>query len=122
MSISNPKQIKLRASAFGVCDSGPLRYRLAREFNICMYHKTLIHVFFGYFCRKYKFRHNIRVRNSFESSYREHSGSVVECLNQDRGAAGSASLCFVLEQDTVILAKHWFNPGRPVSTKLKMAD
>ena len=38
---------------------------------------------------------------------REHSGSVVECLTQDRGAgviASPVSLCCVLEQDTFILA------------------
>ena len=55
--------------------------------------------------------------------FRERSGSVVECLTRDRGAAGvrasPASLCCVLEQDTLILAKYWFNPGRPVPTLLK---
>ena len=38
---------------------------------------------------------------------REHSGSVVEGLTEDRGAAGrdsSASLCCDIEQDTFILA------------------
>ena len=45
----------------------------------------------------------------------EHSGSLVECLTRDRGAAGlssPASLPCVLAQDTLILALYWFNPGR----------
>ena len=39
--------------------------------------------------------------------YREHSGSVVECLTRDRGLRGRASpasLPCVLEHDTLILA------------------
>ena len=39
---------------------------------------------------------------------------MVECLTRDRGAVGSSltgvTSC-VLEQDTLILAEHWFNPG-----------
>ena len=50
----------------------------------------------------------------------ERSGSVVECLTREtegpRVRASSASLRFVLEQDTFILALYWFNPGRPVLT------
>ena len=35
----------------------------------------------------------------------ERSGSVVECLTQDRGVRASpASMCCVFEQDTLILA------------------
>ena len=47
----------------------------------------------------------------------ERIGSVVECLNRDWGAAGSnltgvTALCPWAR--TLILAKHWFNTGRPV--------
>ena len=52
---------------------------------------------------------------------REHSGSVVECLTRDQGAVGLSltGVCHlrcVLQQDTFIPAKYWFNPGRPVLT------
>ena len=121
MSISNPTQIKFPASAFGVCDlvrSNPVRSGTDYLENL-IFACTVKHLcmyFADIFCSKHKFRQKMRLRNSFESSYREHSGSAEECLNRDRGAAGSASLCFALEQDTFILALHWFNPGRPVST------
>ena len=47
----------------------------------------------------------------------ERSGSVVECLTRDRRAAGSSltgvtALCPWAR--TLILAKYWFNQGRPV--------
>ena len=35
---------------------------------------------------------------------KEHSGSVVECLTRDRGAAGWSHCVVVLEQDTFIPA------------------
>ena len=42
------------------------------------------------------------------------SGSVVECLTRDRGTAGfephRRHCDVVLEQNTFILAKYWFNP------------
>ena len=52
----------------------------------------------------------------------EHSGSVVESLTHDRRVAGLASpvsLHCVFEQETLILAYYWFNPGRPIPTLLK---
>ena len=54
---------------------------------------------------------------SMSKTYRERSGSVVECLTQDRRAVGSCltgvtALCPWAR--TFILAKYWFNPGRPV--------
>ena len=45
----------------------------------------------------------------------EGNGLVVECLTQDRGTpvlASPASLRCVLEQDTLILAKYWFQPRK----------
>ena len=42
-----------------------------------------------------------------KQSNMESSGPVVECLSRDRGVAGRASpasLCCVLEQDTLVLA------------------
>ena len=48
---------------------------------------------------------------------RERSDLMVECLTRDRRATGSsltggtAAVC-VLEQDTLILSKYCFNPGR----------
>ena len=43
---------------------------------------------------------------------------MVECLTRDRGAVGfephRRHCVVVLEQDTFILAKYWFKPGRPV--------
>ena len=53
----------------------------------------------------------------------ERSGSVVECLTRDRGAAGLSRtgvtvLCTWAR--TIILANYWFNPGRPVSLWLKV--
>ena len=43
--------------------------------------------------------------------YREGSGSVVECLTRDLGAASSS-----LTSVTALwsLSKYWFTPGRPV--------
>ena len=44
---------------------------------------------------------------------------MVECLTRDRGLrvrASSAALRYVIEQDTLVLAAYWFNPGRPVRT------
>ena len=35
---------------------------------------------------------------------KEHSGSLVECLTLEKGEGVGASLCYVLEQDTFILA------------------
>ena len=52
----------------------------------------------------------------------ERSGSVVGGLTRDRGAAGSSltgvtALC--PSAKTLIIAKYWFNSGRPVPLKLK---
>ena len=49
--------------------------------------------------------------------FSEGSGSVVECLTQDQGAAGQSltdvtALCPIAR--TLILAQYWFNQGRPV--------
>ena len=49
----------------------------------------------------------------------EGSGSVVECLSRDYGLRvqdSPASLHCILEQETFIFAKSWFNPGRPIPT------
>ena len=39
---------------------------------------------------------------------------MVECLTRGRGAAGSSLTGVTALQDTLILAKYWLNPGRPV--------
>ena len=41
-------------------------------------------------------------------------GSVVDYLTRDVGVQATLeSLCCILKQDTLILAKYWFNSGRP---------
>ena len=48
---------------------------------------------------------SICLKNYFKELYMEHSGSVVECLTQDRGFEPHQRHCIVvLEQDTFILA------------------
>ena len=43
------------------------------------------------------------------------SGRVLDSKPRGRGCEPHRRLCaVVLEQDTFILAKYWFNPGRPV--------
>ena len=56
-----------------------------------------------------------------QTKHRERSGSVCAWLETKglRVWASPASLSCVVEQDTLILAKYWFNPGRPVPTYLK---
>ena len=49
----------------------------------------------------------------FMTNCGERSGSVLE-TEGPRVRASPASLRCGLEQDTLILAKYWFNPGRPV--------
>ena len=45
----------------------------------------------------------------------ERSGRVLDSRPRGRGFEPHQRHCVVvLEQDTFILAKYWFNPGRPV--------
>ena len=42
--------------------------------------------------------------------FREHSGSVVECLTQDQGVAGSSITTLCLEQDIVLVQPRKAHP------------
>ena len=58
--------------------------------------------------------------------WRKRSGSVVECLAGNRGGCRfephQRHFVVVLEQDIFILAKYWFNPGRPSLFNGKIVD
>ena len=57
----------------------------------------------------------------FKGFFMEGSDSVVECLTGDQWVVGSSFtklLRCVLEQDTLILAKYWLNPGPDITEKL----
>ena len=48
------------------------------------------------------------------------SGRVLDSRLRDRGFEPHRRHCVVvLEQDTFIQAKYWFNPGRPIPVKLQ---
>ena len=48
------------------------------------------------------------------------SGRVLDSRPRGRGVEPHRLHCVVvLEQDTFIQAKYWFNPGRPISVQLK---
>ena len=55
--------------------------------------------------------------------YWERSGSKVEYFTQDQGVWDWSLTCITvlcqIEQDTLILTLYWFNPGKPVPTKMK---
>ena len=51
------------------------------------------------------------------------SGRVLDSRPRGQGFEPHQHHCVVvLEQDTFILAKYWFNTGRPVPVKLKIVD
>ena len=54
--------------------------------------------------------YNIIFPSAYVNPFRERSDSVVECL-RPRVRVSPASLRCVLEQDTLILAYYWLNPG-----------
>ena len=66
-----------------------------------------------------------RENNLSYISCRECSGSVVECLAWDGGAAGKSLIGDTVLcpwARTLILVKYWFNPGRPSFYNWKIVD